>query len=417
VSHAEAVESGLTRTTLQMKITYFINQYPKVSHSFIRREILALETLGLQIQRIALRGWDEEVPDPLDQSEKNKTRYVLRNGALSLLLPCAIFLLTAPIRLLRTFKLSVRLSAKTDCRLLHHLVCVMEACVALRWVRKYGATHVHAHFGTNSAEVALYMRLIGGPTFSFTAHGPREFVAPLALDEKLHHARFAIAISSFGRSQLYMRTSYADWPKIHVVRCGVDRGFYQNTASSPGAARGFVCVGRLSEAKGQMLLLEATARLISRGIDVNLTIAGDGPMRSALENFIDAHNLGNRVRITGWISSQQVREELLAARALVLPSFAEGLPVVVMEAMSLRKPVLTTYIAGIPELVQHDVNGWLFPAGSIGDLEAAIEDCLSRSQEDLDRMGAEGFTRIVKHHSVETEAARLAELFRAGNIG
>lgn len=136
-------------------------------------------------------------------------------------------------------------------------------------------------------------------------------------------------------------------------------------------------------------------------------------MRPALEKLINAHRINDRVRITGWISSEQVRAELIAARALILPSFAEGLPVVLMEAMSLRKPVLTTYIAGIPELVQHNVNGWLFPAGSSTDIANAIEDCLSRSEEDLERMGLEGFTRVVKQHSIETEAARLAGLFQA----
>ena len=396
-----------------MKVTYFINQYPKVSHSFIRREILALERLGMQVQRIALRGWDEVLPDPVDQSELAKTRHVLRRGALSLLLPAARVFLSTPSRFLSALRVAVRLSGQTDHRLLHHLVSVLEACVALRWVRDYGSRHVHAHFGTNSTEVAMYMRILGGPPFSFTAHGPREFIGPLALDEKLQHARFAVAISSFGRSQIYMRTHYADWPKVHVVHCGVDREFYREAPASSHASRGLLCIGRLSEAKGQMLLLDAVARLIARGVDVTLTIAGDGPMRPALEQLIDAHGLGKRVRITGWISSEQVRAELIAARALVLPSFAEGLPVVIMEAMSLRKPVLTTYVAGIPELVQHGVNGWLFPAGSSEAIETAIEDCLARSTQDLERMGNAGFARVLENHSIDTEAARLAELLRA----
>jgi len=397
-----------------MKVTYFVNQYPKVSHSFIRREILALERLGIQVQRIALRGWDEVLPDPVDRAELAKTRHVLRRGALSLLLPAAVFLVSVPLRFLGALRVAVRLSRQTDHRLLHHLVSVMEACVALRWVRDFGSSHVHAHFGTNSAEVAMYIRILGGPPFSFTAHGPREFIGPLALDEKLHHARFAVAISSFGRSQIYMRTNYVDWPKIHVVRCGIDRDFYREPPSSSSASRALVCIGRLSEAKGQMLLVDAVARLIARGVDVSLTIAGDGPMRPALEQLIASHGIGQRVRITGWISSEQVRAELISARGLVLPSFAEGLPVVIMEAMSLRKPVLTTYVAGIPELVQHGVNGWLFPAGSSEAIEAAIEDCLSRTPEDLERMGSAGFARVIESHSIDTEAARLAELLRAG---
>jgi colanic acid/amylovoran biosynthesis glycosyltransferase len=395
-----------------MKITYFINQYPKVSHTFVRREILALEGLGMDIQRIALRGWNEVLPDPVDQKERDKTRYVLRHGALSLFLPTLSFALRAPIRLMRAFRLAIRMSFDTDRRILHHLVCVMEGCVALRWVRQHASTHVHAHFGTNSAEVAVHMRILGGPPFSFTAHGPREFIAPLALDEKLRHAKFAVAISSFGRSQLYMRSAHADWDKIHVVRCGIERQFYENAPVPQNTSQTFLCIGRLSEAKGQMLLLAAVARLIARGVNLYLTIAGDGPMRSALEEFIVRHELGNRVRITGWISSAQVRAEIIGCRALILPSFAEGLPVVLMEAMSLRKPVLATYVAGIPELVQHNVSGWLFPAGSSSELEAALEDCLSRSEQSLGSMGREGFARVLLHHSVETEVVKLAALIQ-----
>ena len=397
-----------------MKITYFINQYPKVSHSFIRREILALEDLGFEIQRVALRGWNEVLPDPIDQSERKRTRYVLRHGVLSLV-PSIMFLFTAPVSVVRALIVAARISRKTDHRLIYHFACVFEACVALRWVFAHGSKHVHAHFGTNSAEVAMYMRLLGGPPYSFTTHGPTEFMSPLALGEKVRHASFAVAISSFGKSQIYMRTAYSDWSKIHVVRCGIDRNFYGNPPAASNPTHRFVCIGRLSEAKGQLLLLDATAKLVARGIDVELTIAGDGPMRGVLEEMIAKHNLGNRVRITGWISSDQVREALLKSRAMVLPSFAEGLPVVIMESMSLRKPVLTTYVAGIPELVEDKVSGWLFPAGSSDRLASAMEECLACSAEDLQRMGDAGFERVAKNHSIETEALRLADLLHSSN--
>lgn len=396
-----------------MRITYFVNQYPKVSHSFIRREILALEGMGIEVQRIALRGWKEVLPDPVDQLEKRRTRFVLRHGLLSLLMPTAWMALTAPLRMMHAVRVATRVSRLSDRRLLHHWICVMEACMTLRWVRQNRTDHVHAHFGTNSAEVVMYMRLMGGPPYSFTVHGPTEFISPLALDEKARNARFVVAISSFGRSQVYMRTAFADWAKVHVIRCGIDAKFYKDLPPRASSSRRLLCIGRLSEAKGQMLLLEAVAKLIARGVDLELTIAGDGPMRGPLERLIEKHQLGGKVRITGWISSAQVREELLSTRALVLPSFAEGLPVVIMEALALRKPVLTTFIAGIPELVQHKVNGWLFPAGSSEHLEAAIEECLASSDEELQIMGDHGFAKVIQYHSVETEAARLANLFQA----
>jgi glycosyltransferase involved in cell wall biosynthesis len=178
------------------------------------------------------------------------------------------------------------------------------------------------------------------------------------------------------------------------------------------AAR-IVCVGRLCEEKGQLLLIEAAARIAAKGIPLELVLAGDGDLRGEVERLIQKHGLGKVVRITGWISSEEVRNEILAARALVLPSFAEGLPVVLMEAMALRRPVLTTYVAGIPELVRSGENGWLFPAGSLDDLTAAMEECLSMAGDDLRRLGEAGHARVIQRHSIDTEARKLADLFRA----
>jgi colanic acid/amylovoran biosynthesis glycosyltransferase len=254
---------------------------------------------------------------------------------------------------------------------------------------------------------------LGGPPFSFTVHGPDEFLLPMGLHEKILRSAFVVAISDFGRSQLFLRSRRTDWPKIQVVHCGLERSFYDAaTAPIPIRPR-FVCVGRLCEAKGQLLLIEAVARLASQGISVALVLAGDGPLREEIEQLIEHHGLGTRVRITGWISSSDVRHEILAARALVLPSFAEGLPVVIMEAMALRRPVLCTYIAGIPELVRPGENGWLFPAGSIDELAGAMQHCLSVPLEDLQKMGDSGHRRVIARHAIDTEARKLAQLFQA----
>jgi colanic acid/amylovoran biosynthesis glycosyltransferase len=142
-------------------------------------------------------------------------------------------------------------------------------------------------------------------------------------------------------------------------------------------------------------------------------LAGDGELRAELEALIARYGLEAQVRITGWISSQQVRAEILAARALVLPSFMEGLPVVIMEAMALRRPVLATYVGGIPELVLPGETGWLFPAGSVEDLAAALEACLRQPRERLVEMGEAAYRRFAERHSIDAEAAKLAELFQA----
>jgi glycosyltransferase involved in cell wall biosynthesis len=280
-------------------------------------------------------------------------------------------------------------------------------------MREFGALWLHAHFGTNSAEIAMFARRLGGPPFSFTVHGPEEFESPMGLAEKVAEAAFVAAISSYGRSQLYLRCKPADWPKVQVVRCGIEPDFHRAAALEATSSQRLVCVGRLCEAKGQLLLVEAAARLRAKGIPLELVLAGDGPIRADIEAAIARHRLGDTVRITGWISSDRVRDELLAARALVLPSFAEGLPVVIMEAMALRRPVLSTYVAGIPELLRAGENGWLFPAGSLDELVSAMEDCLSRSVEEIQRMGEAGYRRVIECHSIDVEAAKLAKLFRA----
>jgi glycosyltransferase involved in cell wall biosynthesis len=397
-----------------LKIAYFVNQYPKVSHTFIRREILALERRGFQVERIALRGWDTPVPDEEDRTERDRTRYILRNGAAALVLPTLWCLLKSPVRFLAAVALTMRMSrASRERPLIYHVVYLAEACVLLALLKSSGALHVHAHFGTNSAEIAMLTRALGGPPFSFTAHGPEEFLQPMGLPEKTQRSAFVVAISSYGRSQLYLRLPHREWPKVHVVHCGLEKLFYDMTAVPLPVSPRFVCVGRLSEEKGQILLLEAVARLVAKDIAIELILVGDGPLRGEIERFVAKYDLGECVRITGWISNQAVREEILRAKALVLPSFSEGLPVVIMEAMALRRPVLTTYIAGIPELVRPGENGWLFPAGSLDDLTAALEDCLSASLEDLQKLGDAGYSRVVARHSIDTEAGKLAELLQA----
>ncbi|GLO12201.1 colanic acid biosynthesis glycosyltransferase WcaL [Pseudomonas putida] len=398
-----------------MRIAYFINQYPKVSHSFIRREILALERQGVTVQRIALRGWDAELQDAEDATERDKTRYVLQGGVKGLLSPTLQVLRAQPGRFFQALWLAMRLGLRADRAWPYHLVYLAEACQVLQWLQAGEAEHVHAHFGTNSTEVVMLANLLGGPAYSFTVHGPEEFDKPqfLHMGEKVRRAAFVAAVSSYGRSQLFRWVEHEHWAKVKVVHCGLERGFHDVAAVAVPAAPRLVCVGRLCEQKGQLLLLEAARRLAAQSIRFELVLAGDGEMRGQIEKLIARHGLQQHIRITGWISSTQVREEILAARALVLPSFAEGLPVVIMEAMALRRPVLTTYVAGIPELVRPGENGWLFPAGAVEELADAMAECLSQPTEVLQRMGEAAYQRVLQRHDIDTEAARLAGYFKA----
>ncbi|WP_031436061.1 glycosyltransferase family 4 protein [Methylobacter tundripaludum] len=397
----------------QNQIAYFINQYPKVSHSFIRREILALERQGFDIFRIALRGWDAEVVDAEDKLERERTQYVLQSGVLGLIAPVIQTLIRSPVKFLSSLKLAIRMGIRADRAWPYHLVYLAEACRMLSWVQAKDIKHIHAHFGTNSAEVVLLLKLLGGPGYSFTVHGPEEFDKPefIKLREKVSHAAFVVAISSFGRSQLFRWINYQDWNKVQVVHCGLEPSFHEGAVQPVTSAPRLVCVGRLSEQKGQLLLVDAVSKLLAKGIDIELVLAGDGEMRPEVEALIKQHSLESKVIITGWISSKQVREEILASRAMVQPSFAEGLPVVIMEAMALRRPVLTTYVAGIPELVRPGENGWLFPAGDVDELVKVLEDFLRTPTEILEKMGQAAHQRVLERHSIDVEAAKLARLF------
>jgi glycosyltransferase involved in cell wall biosynthesis len=395
-------------------IAYLINQYPKVSHSFIRREILALERQGLEVHRWASRGWDADCPDPADQAEQRRTRYLLASGATAMALALLWVAASKPRRFVDAAKLAWSCSKGSDRPLWVHLAYLAQASIALQWAETARVSHVHAHFGTNPSEVAMLLAALGGPPFSFTVHGPEEFDKPQALhlQSKIQRSAFTVAISSYGRSQLFRWAVVGDWPKIKVVHCGVDAQFAgQQPQPVPASAR-LVCVGRLCEQKGQLVLLQAAQLLLRRAVHLELVLAGDGEMRGDIEALIREYGLGESVRITGWISGEQVLHELQAARALVLPSFAEGLPVVIMEAMALSRPVISTFVAGIPELVQAGENGWLVPAGDVEALADAMQACLESSTERLDAMGLNGRRRVLQSHDVNAEAAKLAGWFQ-----
>lgn len=398
-----------------MRIAYLINQYPKISHSFIRREIHELERLGFEIDRIAIRGWVGEDVDEPDMAERRLTRYVLRDGAKELLVSCFRVLLRRPVRLLSALRLAWTMSRRAERSFGVHLVYVAEACRILQWIETDSVDHLHAHFGTNSAEVAMLVHALGGPPWSFTVHGPEEFdKAPLIhMAEKLRRCAFVVPISSYGRSQLFRMLDRESWQKVHVVHCGLDASFFASPPPPPVVARRLVCVGRLCEQKGQLLLLEAARELAIRGVQFQLVIVGDGEMRPDLDAFIVRYGLQERVQMTGWLFNAAVVEQIRAARALVLPSFAEGLPVVLMEAMALGRPVISTFVAGIPELVESGRSGWLVPAGDVEALVEAMQACLEMPVEKLAEMGAAARERVAARHDIEREVPRLAQRFRA----
>ncbi|WP_188149401.1 glycosyltransferase [Teredinibacter waterburyi] len=395
-----------------MKICYFVNQYPKVSHTFIRREILALETLGVEVVRIAARNTPAELVDPLDQQEMEKTRCIATGSKAALISSALLVAVSSPLFFFRALIASVKLALNDRNRFVSYCIYLIEACLLQRICKKENIQHIHAHFATNSATVAMLVKLLGGPSYSFTVHGPEEFDKPLqiSLSEKISSAAFVVAITSYCTSQLYRWCEFADWNKMLEVHCAVDPELLAKPRLPITSNTHFVSIGRLCEQKGQMLLLAAIAQLKRKGVNIQLDLIGDGELRPEIEAFILANDLSTSVKLLGWQSTAQIVDTLDRSCALLLPSFAEGLPVVIMESYARARPVLSTYIAGIPELIDAD-NGWLVAAGNVDALAAKIELITETPLDVISNLGSVGFERVSARHNSLTEANKLAEKF------
>ncbi len=390
-----------------------------VSHTFIRREIEALEANGHQISRFSIRPCRAILVDEADKAEQVCTRALLGVGIVGLLLALLQTVVTRPRRFGQALALAMRLGRRSERGLLVHLAYLAEACVLRPWLAMAEVRHLHAHFATNPATVAMLCRLLGGPSYSFTVHGidGTDMAPSLGLEEKIRHATFVVAVSDYGRSQLYRWSDHADWSTIRLIRCGVDVNFLRSSPVPVPDVPRLVCVGRLSREKGQFLLIEAAGRLRDQGIDCELVLVGDGPLRGELESLIERLDLAGQVRLTGSLDGEGVRREILEARALVLPSFAEGLPVVLMEALALGRPVISTYVAGIPELVRPGINGWLVPAGSVEALVEALTEALTADVAELEQMGQAGALAVAERHDARIEAGKLSRLIAQDNLG
>lgn len=399
-----------------VKIAYLVNTYPRGSQTFIRREILALERMDWQVVRFAMRSDRAALVDPADISEDARTEHLLEQGALRLAKLAIGWMARNPRGTWAALRLALACGARgggdtpgTGGRI-KHLIYLAEAAALARRCHDQRITHVHAHFGTNSATVAMLAAQMGGAGYSFTVHGPEEFDAPraLSLGVKSDLARFTVAISSFGRSQLCRWAAPDTWPHLHVVHCGIEPWRFSEPAPLPTTGLHLCAIGRLTEQKGFGLLIDAMAQC-SDIPDLHLTLVGDGDLREFLLAAIARNGLQSRITLTGWLDETRVRETLAASHALVLPSFAEGLPMVIMEAMAAGRPVIATSIAGIPELVTGD-TGWLVPAGDTEALAEAIRALAATPHNRLSRMGKAARDRVFERHDIVHEVEKLAVL-------
>ncbi|UCH52334.1 MAG: glycosyltransferase [Pseudomonadota bacterium] len=392
-------------------IAYLHNVYARAGDTFIRAEVRQLRGFGHTVLTFSVRE-----PDPSELisveicDEHARTDYILSHGFLCLLISAIRELLRAPRRTCAAIRVAARCGWPGIKGRLWPFAYFFEACYLSRQLREKRVDHLHDHNGEGCAFVAMLASMLSGVPYSLTIHGPGEFDRPtlLSLAEKVRRSQFTVAISDYGRSQILRWIAPEDWTKVHVVRCGVrfDNG---NEAVGMASDRRLVCVGRLSMVKGHLTLLEAIARLKAEAA-FEVVIVGDGPLRRTIEERTVALGIQDRVTLTGWMSAEGVHQEIARSCAMVLPSFAEGLPVVLMEAFAVGRPVIATAITGIPELVEPGLSGWLVPAGSIDALSAAIREVLSTAPERLASMGRAGNARVRERHDQCTEARKLEAL-------
>lgn len=392
-----------------MALAYLTTAYPSISHTFIRREIAALERLGYVVHRYAIRRGDV-ADDPADLKELTCTYQLLEQPKLAILCSALSSAISSPLASIRAMMTAIQMSKLSERGLFTHVAYVVEALALLREFRKKNISHVHVHFGTNAATVAMLVNQMGGPSFSMTVHGPDEFDAPIALDlkRKIAASRFTVAISSYCSAQLRRWAAAEDWHKIKVVHCVVDAFWFEVNEPLARENSTYVSIGRLSAQKGQLLLVDAIAGAVQRGFTGRVLLIGDGELRAAIEQRIKSLNVQDFIQIVGWCSSARVRELLISSRALLLPSFAEGLPMVLMEAMAVQRPVVASSIAGIPELVRPGVDGWLTIAGDIESFVSALIEIDKAPLARLLEMGASARERVRERHDADRQAAQLA---------
>lgn len=403
---------------MALHLAYLVNQHPAVSHTFIRREIEALERSGVRVARFALRGWDTAVVDDADRQEQCHTRYVLKRGLGPLALAFLREGLRSPARLWHSLRLASRMASGSDRSWWTHFAYLLEACVLRRWTAESKVEHLHAHFATNSAEVAMLVRALGGPPYSFTAHGSdiMDRPAQVGLPLTVAHAAFVVAVCSFGRSQIFKWVRHDLWPKVHVLRCGLPPGYGRDVAPAASQRRQLLCIGRLSSEKGQLLLVEAAKMLANEGTRAEIVLVGDGPTRAEVEALISASELTAQIHVAGSMNSAGIEQALAEAGALVIPSLSEGLPMVIMEAMAAGRPVIAPYLAGIPELVVNGRNGWLYPAGDVAGLAAAMRTFMHSTDATLRQMGEHARADVWRAHDADVAAGTLVRLIQ-DNLG
>ena len=405
-----------------MKIAYLCSQYPAISHTFVLREVEALRDLGAEIATFSIRRADSDHLLAHADKVAFKSTYAILPPRWTALFAAHLRLAaTAPLAYLSTLALALRLAPAGLRGCLWQLFYFVESVVLWRECRRRGIRHIHVHMGHVAADVALLTAHTGSSieperpwSWSFTMHGPFEFfdVSRYRLAEKLRRARFVVCISDYARSQLMALSAPEVWERLRVIHVGIPIGQFTRNgdADPPQGGSTILFIGRLVAAKGQAVLLEATKMLAKRGHKVKVIIAGEGPLRSTLEGFAEQMGLASQVSFPGAVGQDEIHALYAGASIFCLPSFAEGVPGVLMEAMAMELPVVSTRITGVPELIDDGRTGLLVAPGRTDQLADALERLLADPAL-CRKMGSAAREKVIREFNTDHSAKQLYALF------
>lgn len=397
------------------KIAYLASEYPAISHTFILREIKALRKQGFEVITASIRTSDhlDKMRD-VEQREAEHTLYIKNTPITEVLTSHLRLLIRSPLDYGRMCLEAARCTKWDPSRLFKAVAYLAEAGVLIDWMQSQEVSHVHVHFANPAATVALIASRYGDISYSLSIHGPDVFynVDKQLLREKIKAARFVRAISHYCLSQLQRLIPYEQWDRCHIVRCGVDpQQFSPVDGRQENAVAQLLCVGRLVSAKGMHTLLNSCRRLSQEGVPFQLTFIGDGEDRQSLTSLAQSFGIDGQITFAGALGQNEVRQAYQQADLFVLPSYAEGVPVVLMEAMATGIPVIATRITGIPELIEHGKEGVLVPPADSGSLAAAIAE-LIRSPERRREYATLGRQKVLERYHLDKNCEEMADLFK-----
>lgn len=289
---------------------------------------------------------------------------------------------------------------------------LIEVGIIVNWMFKKNISHTHVHFANPAATVMMIASFYKNISYSMSVHGPDIFynIEANILTEKIKKALFVRCISFYCQSQLMRIVSYNYWQNFHIIRCGIDPKVYIPRPEPLNDKPELLCVGRLVSAKGQHILLQACSKLSEDNINYHLTFVGDGEDRPTLELSVNELNIKENITFTGAIGQDDVLPYYEKANIFVLASFAEGVPVVLMEAMAKEIPSISTRITGIPELIENNVDGILVDSSNVSELAQKLKELITNPDR-LKQLGVNGRKKVLKKYDLNANCKALADIF------